>query len=321
MRFIQRSTLPYFFFGTLFIVGAIITLYYGVTPWGQILDGIYARIFDGSTAWNPLLDERLPRLIVLSCTGASLAISGAVLQSLFHNPLASPSILGISCGGSLAVTLAFIMGWQLYYPYAVPMSAFGGCLFTLLFVYGLSRRNGEVQMTTLILTGIAISTLLLAIQGAITYALRDRWQLIQTITEWEAGSTTDRSWKHVHMQLPLTIVGLLGCWSYAREINILALGEEEAKNLGVEVAKVRWRLFLCVALLTGGTIAAVGIIAFFGLVLPHVLRRITGPDNARLIPLNIVAGGSTLLALDIILRIFEIHAIGESWAAFVGLTG
>lgn len=213
------------------------------------------------------------------------------------------------------------MGWQLYYPYAIPMSAFGGCLFTLLFVYGLSRRNGEVQMTTLILTGIAISTLLLAIQGVITYALRDRWQLIQTITEWKAGSTINRNWKHVHMQLPLTIVGLFGCLSYVKEINILALGEEEAKNLGVEVAKVRWRLFLCVALLTGGTIAAVGIIAFFGFILPHVLRRISGPDNSRLIPLNIVAGGSTLLSLDVILRVFEIHAfsIGNISAILGGI--
>lgn len=320
MRYLPNFSRQYVFFGILFITGAIITLAYGATPWDQVLNGIIDRI-EGVATWNPLLDERIPRLIILSCTGASLAVSGAVLQSIFHNPLASPSILGISCGGTLAVTLAFIMGWQRYHPYSVPLCAFGGCLFTLLFVYMLSRRNGEVQMTTLILTGIAVSTLFLAIQGAITYAFRDQWQLIQTITEWHAGSTTDRSWKHVHMQLPLTIVGLLGCKTYAKEMNILALGEEEAKNLGVEVEKVRWRLFLCVALLTGGSIAAVGIIAFFGLVLPHLLRKISGPDNSLLIPLNIIAGGSTLMALDVTLRLFEIHAfsIGNISAILGGI--
>ncbi len=266
------------------------------------------RLFGNSTVWNPLLDERLPRLLVLLCTGASLAVSGAVLQSLFHNPLASPSILGMSCGGSLLVTVAFMMHWHLSHPYSIPLAAFGGCLATLLLVYSLSRRNGEVQIATLILTGIAVSTLLLAIQGALTYALRDRWQLIQTLTEWEAGSTADRNWKHVHMQLPLTLIGLWGCWRYREEINILALGEEEAKNLGVEVAKVRWRLFLCISLLTGGALAAVGLIAFFGLVLPHVIRRISGADNRSLIPHNILAGSAALLFLDVFLRTFGIQS-------------
>lgn len=297
------------------------TLLFGAIPLQEISQGIYQRVFLGSSNWNPLLDERLPRLIVLICSGASLAVSGAVLQSLFNNPLASPSILGISIGGSLMVTLAFFLEWHDTYPYAIPASAFFGCILTLLSVYGLSRRRGEVQMTTLILTGIAVSTLLLAIQGAITYALRDHWQLMQIITEWAAGSTTDRSWSHVHMQLPLTIVGLAGCWIYAHEINILALGEEEAINLGVEVSKVRWRLFLCVALLTGGTIAAVGIIAFFGLVLPNLLRRILGPDNRRLVPLNMLAGASSLLTIDIFLRIFEIQAfsIGNISAILGGI--
>jgi iron complex transport system permease protein len=298
-------TFSCFFF---LLVGIVATLLTGAIPLNEVIAGAYERITEHNGNWNPLLDERLPRLIVLLCTGASLAVSGAVLQALFHNPLASPSILGMSCGGSLFVTLIFILNWHHPYPYSIPLAAIAGCLITLLVVYGLSIRNGEVQITTLILTGIAVSTLLLAIQGAITYALRDQWQLIQTLTEWEAGSTADRSWKHVHMQLPITLVGLWGCWTYSHEINILALGEEEAKNLGVEVDKVRWRLFLCVALLTGGALAAVGLIAFFGLVLPHVIRRIAGPDSRSLIPLNILAGSTTLMLLDILLRIFSIHS-------------
>lgn len=306
MRIRLTPAIALLFFFLLF--GSVSTLLNGAIPLNLVLEGIWERFSAGTNHWNPLLDERLPRLIVVICTGASLAVSGTVLQALFHNPLASPSILGMSCGGTLLVTLIMIMKWHIAYPYSIPLAAISGCLITLLVVYGLSKRNGEIQITTLILTGIAISTLLLAIQGAITYALRDQWQLIQTLTEWEAGSTFDRSWKHVHMQLPISFVGLYGCWIYRRELNILTLGEEEAKNLGVEVNRVRWRLFLCVALLTGGALAAVGLIAFFGLVLPHVIRKLAGPNNCRLIPLNMLAGSTTLVLLDLFLRVFSIHS-------------
>jgi len=291
----------------LLFFSAFATLCYGAAPWTEVWQGVLKRLMEGDNAWNPLLEERLPRLIVLLCTGASLAVSGAVLQSLFNNPLAAPSILGVSCGGSLAMTITLMIGWQIRYPYAIALSAFGGSFLTLVLVYSLARRSGKVHMRSVILTGIAVSTLLLAIKGAVIYALRDHWELMLRITEWEAGNTTDRNWGHVHMQLPLTIIGLLGCFSYATEINILSFGEEDAKNLGVAVDQVRWRLFLCVALLTAGAIAAVGMIAFFGLVLPHLLRMMAGPDNRRLIPLNSIAGAAVLLTLDAFLRFFDIH--------------
>ena len=296
-------------FAILLGICSISTLILGDTPWEIVWKGVLDRLNGVSSSWNPLLDERLPRLLVILCTGASLAVAGAVMQALFHNPLASPNILGISCGGGLMVMLVFIMEWNLKYPYAIPIAAFAGSLLTLLCVYALSRSGGEVQLYTLILTGIAVSSLLFAIQGAIIYALRDRWMLIQTLTEWEAGSTADRDWKHVHMQLPLTVVGLIGTWIYHREIDIMTLGEEEAKNLGVEVNKVRWRLFLCVALLTGGAIASVGMIAFFGLVLPHVIRYIQGSNHHHFIPLCILIGGTAFAGMDLLLRLFEIHAL------------
>jgi iron complex transport system permease protein len=243
------------------------------------------------------------------------------MQSLFQNPLASPSVLGITVGGCLLVVPIFILQWHIDYPFAVPLSAFIGSFFTLLLVYGLARRDGQVHMTRLILTGIAISTLFLSIQCAILYSLRDNWQLIQLVTEWEAGSTADRNWRHVHMQLPLTLVGLWGCWHYRREVNILSLGQEEALNLGVDVSKVRWRLFLCVALLTGGAIAALGIIAFLGLVMPHLIRRLQGYDTTHLIPLCMLGGAIALASTDIILRFFQIHflSIGNVSAIIGGI--
>lgn len=289
---------------------SLLTLTTGDTPWNIVWEDALFRLKGGASApWNPLLDERIPRLIVIVCTGASLAVAGAVMQSLFHNPLASPNVLGISCGGGLFVVLVFVLEWHLEYPFAIPIAAFAGSLLTLLLVYSLSRSKGEVHLNTLIITGIAISSLLFAIQAAIMYALRDRWMLIQSLTEWEAGSTVDRDWKHVHMQLPLTLIGLYGCWFYHSEIDIIALGEEEAKNLGVEVDKVRWRLFLCVALLTGGALASVGMIAFFGLVLPHLVRYIQGPANHHLIPLCALVGSVAFASMDLILRMLGIHSL------------
>lgn len=299
------------------IILSLLTLAHGDTPWGQVWESTIFRIQGTSTAWTPLLDERLPRLIVIICTGASLAVAGAVMQALFQNPLASPSILGISCGGSLLIIPIIMFDWHHSYPFAIPLASFLGCLLTLMLVYGLSLYRGNVQLPTLILTGIAISTLCMAIQGAILYALRDRWQLIQMLTEFEAGSTADRTWKHVHMQLPLTLIGMFGCWMYSKEINILSLGDEEACNLGVDVSKVRWRLFLSVALLTGGAIAAMGIVAFFGLILPHVVRKIFGPNNQTMIPICILAGSTALVGMDFFLRFFDLHALSIGSASAI----
>ncbi len=312
----------YVAFGILLLCSAACILFSGEVPFSIVWEGMLDR-FSGAVGagWNPLLDERLPRLIVIFSSGAALAVSGAVMQSLFHNPLASPSGLGISSGGSLLVVLVFVMELEFTHPYTVPIAAVLGCLLTLFFVYALSSRLGGLHMPTLILTGIAISTLLIAIQGGILYALRDRWQLIQLLTEWEAGSTIDRTWVHVHMQLPLTIIGLIGCLYYRKEIDMLALGEEEAMSLGVEVRKVRGHLFFCVALLTGGALAGVGIIAFYGLVLPHLMRRIVGPSHRHLIPMCILGGSSLLACMDITLR--QLHltsfSIGNVSAVIGGL--
>ncbi len=292
-----------------FIVSAGVTLVEGEIPWNAVWESFSLRLQGKTNEWNPLLDERLPRLIVLASTGAALACSGAVMQALFHNPLASPSVLGVSSGGCLAVVLIFIFNLRYTHPYALPLAAFIGSLFTLCLVYSLSYRQKGTHLSNLILTGIAVSTLLAAIQGVLLYSMRDHWQLIQTITEWEAGSTIDRTWQHVHMQLPLTITGLCGCMAYRQELNLLSLGEEDAANLGVEIKRIRWRLFLSVSLLTAGALAAVGIVPFFGLVLPHLLRRLQGPNHLFLIPLCIVAGAAFLSGLDVVLRVGKWHDV------------
>lgn len=307
--------------GLLLLVTCYGTVTWGETPWSLVWENARLRLMGQSSEWNPLLDERLPRLLVILCSGASWAVSGIVMQALFHNPLASPMSLGLTAGSSLLVVMLFVLGWHLHYPVTIPIAAFTGSLITLLVVYAVSRHRDHVQMNRLILTGIAFSTVLMAIQGAVIYAFRDQWTLMQTLAEWEAGSTTDRSWQHVHLQLPLTLIGLTGCWIYRQEMNLLALGAEEATNLGVDVRQVRWRLFLCVSLLIGGSVAAIGVIAFFGLVLPHMLRKLIGPDHRVLVPLCITAGSATLGTLDLLLRAFAVHSfsIGSVSSVIGGL--
>lgn len=300
---------------------SVFSLYYGDIPWDYVQEGALKRLSGQSAHWNPLLDERIPRLIVILSTGASLSVSGLIMQALFQNPLASPSVLGISCGGSLAVVAVFALDWHLHYPYAVPMAAAFGCFATLLIVYFFAHLGKGFLLPNIILTGIAISTLLMAIQGVIFFALRHNWRLMQTITEWEAGSTMDKTWQHVHMQLPLTIAGLAICFYYRREVDLLALGEEEALNLGVDVKKVRLRIFTALAMLTGGALSGVGIIAFFGLVLPHLFRKAVGGLNSVLVPLNILGGAFALLLMDVSLRVFHIQtfSIGNISAILGGL--
>ncbi|MBA3720806.1 MAG: iron ABC transporter permease [Parachlamydiaceae bacterium] len=305
----------------LLLICSLWTLVSGETSWGVVWNGVIQRLSGTSNQWNPLLDERLPRLIILICTGASLAVSGAIMQSLFHNPLASPSVLGISTGGSLLVVVIFIFNWNLNHPYLLSIAAVSGCFLTLCLVYSIARIQDRFQMAQLILTGIALSTIFLSLQEVLLYSMRHQWQLIQTITEWQAGSTINKNWQHVNMQLPLTLVGLLGALLYRKELNLLALGDEEAKNFGVDVERVRWHLFICVSLLTGGALAAVGIIAFFGLVLPHIIRSLQGPDHRTLIPFCILGGAIVMMLLDILLRSFSIYSlsIGNISAIFGGI--
>lgn len=288
----------------LLLIG-ILTLMWGPSPFG----------------WTPVMDERLPRLIVLLVSGASLAVAGAVMQALFQNPLASSSTLGINFGGSLLVVIVCAFDLHMNSPYMVPAAAFAGCLLTLFIVYMLSRTQGIVHLNTFFLTGIAISTVLLAFQSTLLYALRDRWQLIQTLAEWEAGSTYDISWKQVHMQLPLALIGLSVCFYYRKALNVLSLGMEEASILGIEVSQVRFRLFLAVSLLTGGTLASIGTVAFFGLIMPHVLRSWQGSNNTQLIPSCCLMGAAVLSCLDLSLRVLNIHSItiGSVSALFGGV--
>lgn len=287
------------------IAGA--SLIYGeTTPWNLIWQEALLKLKFQSSAWNPLLDLRLPRLLILSCTGASLAVAGCVMQALFRNPLASPSVLGVSAGASLSITLMFACGLHSFSSFTLPCAAISGALMSLFLVQIFSRAQ---TAHGLILAGMAISTLLIAGQDLLLYALRYKWELLQTLTEWQNGFSGNLNWQHVLMQFPLSSLGLWGCWRYRREIDLFSLGEEQALALGVDIPRIRWKLFVCVALLTGSSIAVLGVLPFLGLILPNVIRQIPICLAHALIPWCIVAGGFLLVAMDYLLRSFAFTEI------------
>lgn len=302
------------------IFTSIASLFLGETPLRLIVTTVLPRL-QGKESWNALIDERIPRVIITLLSGASLALSGCITQSLFQNPLASPSVLGCSFGGSLCVTLVFIFNLHQRLPFSLPFAAFLGCLVTLIFVFSIAYQNSRLHLSTLILAGIAISTVISSIQGCISYMLRDNWHLLSTLKEWENGSLQHLTWKHVHMQAPLAIAGILNCLRYHKELDILSLGDEDALVLGVDVEKTRLHLFCSIALLVGGTLASCGIISFFGLILPHILRKLFGTSHFNLLVANIIGGSFALTFLDLLLRFLGIHifTIGNLSAVIGGL--
>lgn len=297
---------------------ACFSLTLGETPWNEVWKDAFHIISSNLSTWNPLLDERLPRLIILSCTGAALPVAGLVMQAVFCNPLAAPSVLGISAGSHFAVTLILILGLHHLSTSMIPLAAIGGAFTTLLFVHLIKRHQ---TTHSLILAGMAISTLLLAIQDFFLYAVRDNWILIQTLSEWQMGNTAHMTWQDVQMQLPATLLGLWGCWHYRREIDLFSLGEEQAMALGVHIPTVRWRLFIYTALLTGSATAVLGIVPFLGLIMPHLLRQFRICLAKSLIPLCIVSGASLLIAIDSLLRLtkFNHATLGNTTALLGGL--
>lgn len=316
----QQSLLSKFGFSLAFFLLLLASLLYGPTPLEELLNKLYPRL-SGAIFWHPIIDERLPRLIVCLCSGASLACAGSIMQALFQNPLASPSVLGCTFGGSLLVSLVFASQLHAAYPFLIAFAAVGGCFLSLLLVYFMALKDGRLQLHLLLLAGIALSTVFASIQSSISYIFRDDWALVRTLKEWESGQTYDLNWVHVHLQFPLTLLGLGIAHRYRAELNLLSLGEQEACILGVEVKKVRFRLLLAVAALTGGTLSSCGIISFFGLILPHIIRKSFGSNNLTLIPLSIFGGAFAFCLLDFTLRASQIQAfsIGNISSVFGGL--
>lgn len=242
-----------------------------------------------------------PRVIMACLVGAGLGIAGAVMQAVFRNPMASPYILGLSSGASLgaAIGLTFTIPF-LPQIIMIPLLAFITCMGTLFLVYYISNIGGKVPTETLLLAGIAVAAMLSAVVSLLTYLAGDQ---MQGIVYWTMGNLTNATWEKVLVVTPLIFIGCLIMVSSSRDLNAMMLGDAHAQDLGVEVKKVRLQLLVVSALVTAASVAFVGVIGFVGLVVPHILRILLGPDNRTLLSASILGGAAFLLMCDYISRV------------------
>jgi iron complex transport system permease protein len=253
-----------------------------------------------------LWDVRLPRLTLALLVGASLGCAGALMQGVFGNPLAEPGVIGISSGAAVGAVGSIALGLTFAGTWTVTVCAFAAGLLTVLLVYGLSRSAGRTEVVTLVLTGIAVNAFCGALIGlCVFYA--DNSQLTQ-ITFWQLGSLAQATWPKVLAVLPCAAAGLLAAPFFARRLDLLALGERQAGHLGVDVERMRLTLVCVVALLTAAAVAVAGIVAFVGLVVPHLLRMAAGPGHRFLVPGSALGGALVLAAADLGARTLAVPA-------------
>lgn len=263
-----------------------------------------ARLWAGflhrdETAALVLWQIRLPRMLVAILVGAALSASGLVMQAYFRNSLASPGLLGVSSGGAVGAVVVLAAGLTVYSLWVLPVAAVGGAFVATSAVIMLARHGTGTER--LLLAGIALNALL----GAVTSFVLSRQTAIfdrQTqILFWLMGGLEDRTWEHALMAAPIVLAAAL-LWPLGRPMDLLSLGAEEAQSLGVDVRRLRRRLIVLSTVLTAVGTAVAGTVGFVGLIVPHVLRLLVGPEHRRLVPLSLFGGAAFLLACDLVTR-------------------
>jgi len=253
-------------------------------------------LFSSDNAWMILWEIRLPRVIAAALVGCALAVAGTAMQGLFRNPMADPYIIGTSSGGALGATIAIV----LFAGTGRPVLAFIGAMVATFTVYFVARKGGKIPIETLLLSGVALSTLLSALLSFLMYTAG---QSLHQIMFWLMGGFWNISWNDVFAALPI-LIGVAGIYLFARDLNILALNEEDATHLGVNVERVKRILLALSAFLAGIAVSIAGSIGFVGLITPHVMRLIVGPDHRVLFPAAALAGAILLVWADTLTRTF-----------------
>jgi iron complex transport system permease protein len=243
---------------------------------------------------------RLPRVALGVLAGAALAVSGALLQGVFRNPLADPGLIGVSSGAALGAVAVIVLGASSVGLMTLPLAAFLTGTATTFFVYRLAQRHGRTDVATLLLVGLALNAMAGAATGLLTY-LADDAQL-RSIVFWTMGGLGGALWETVLVAAPWIGVSLALAPRLGRALNLFALGETEARHLGIEIEQVKRAAILLSALATGTAVALVGPIGFIGLIVPHIVRLIAGPDHRLLLPACALGGASLLVLADLLAR-------------------
>ncbi|MFA4880530.1 MAG: iron chelate uptake ABC transporter family permease subunit [Candidatus Doudnabacteria bacterium] len=244
---------------------------------------------------NIILHIRLPRVILAIITGMALAVAGVVLQALLRNPLADPYVIGVSSGAALGATLAIILGLISL----ISLAGFLGAVLAMFLVYSLSRTGYRVPVKTLLLAGVIVSVFLSALVSLIASLMGES---MYQIILWLMGNLSEANITLTIIAGFLVLIGIITVSLFARDLNVISIGEEEAQHLGVEVETVKKILFIITSLITGAVVALTGLIGFVGLVIPHIMRLIVGPDHRVLIIASLLAGGIFLTLADLVAR-------------------
>jgi iron complex transport system permease protein len=267
----------------------------------SIISSLTNIINNESTLEALVFEEiRLPRTLLAVLIGASLGLSGAALQGMIRNPLAEPGVIGVSSSAALGAVIVFYFGLAAIFPMALPLGGIAGALLAVIFLYLLTGKNSS--MLTLILAGVAVSSLAAALT-ALALNLSPNPYASLEIFFWLMGSLADRSFTHVWLILPPTLLGWWLMLKGRRDLDVLSLGEDTAQSLGVNLQKLNQKIILGVALTVGSAVSVSGGIGFVGLVVPHLLRPYVGYQPGRLLISSALGGAILLLAADIIVRL------------------
>jgi iron complex transport system permease protein len=258
-----------------------------------------------------IMEIRLPRLILALLVGAVLAILGAVMQGLFRNPLADPSLIGVSGGASVGASIVIVTaGGAMLSPLAglsmVALGAFIGGVITTLVVYRVATSSLGTSVTTMLLAGIAIGAIAGAFNSLLSYFSDN--QMLRQISVWQMGNLGGANWQKASLMAAVSLIIFSLLPSHAKSLNAFLLGESEARHLGIDVQRIKRQLIFLTALGVGVSVALAGLIGFVGLVIPHMVRLLIGPDHRALLPASALAGASLLLIADSIARVVVLPA-------------
>jgi len=259
---------------------------------------------DWPSAWEVIIFQiRFPRVVLGGMVGMTLAIAGAVYQALFRNPLAEPYLIGVSSGASFGATLAIVLIWQFGWGgwNGVSLAAFIGALLATAAIYSLARVGGRTPITTLILAGVAMSAMLSAVTVFLMFTVRDAFQVMHVLG-WLMGSLALADWERVRVIMPYVLGGLVVIGWHAHTLNVLQLDEEQAQSLGVAVERTKGLLIVAVSLSTAAAVSVSGVVGFVGLIVPHIVRIIWGPDHRFLLPMSGLIGAAGLVLADGVAR-------------------
>ncbi|MBK1670135.1 heme ABC transporter permease [Rhodovibrio sodomensis] len=260
-----------------------------------------------------LLAIRLPRAVLGLLVGAGLAVAGAALQGLFRNPLADPGLIGVSNGAALAAAATIVLGgagvlglpaWLV--PHLLPISAFAGGVAATWLVYLIASREGTTDVAVMLLAGVALNAIVAAGIGLLIFLSND--QELRDLNFWLLGSLGGATWDRLAVSAPLILAPTLLLIAQGRRLNALLLGEVEAGHLGVAVERTKRTIVLLAAMAVGAAVALTGVIGFIGLVVPHLIRLLIGPDHRTLLPASILLGAALLLAADVLARTLALPA-------------